>query len=67
MSEPLKAPTIFGRPLAPIQSDQDLAKSYFELRELRTLVRLAECGRTIPIEPNRFGHKLPRNGVGGHD
>ena len=49
MTEPLKASASLGRVKVPGQTDQELAKSYLELLELRQQVRIAECGRAILI------------------
>lgn len=49
MTEPLKVSASLGRVKVPGHTDQELAKSYLELLELRQQVRIAECGRTILI------------------
>jgi hypothetical protein len=47
MSEPLKVSASLSHEKVGRQTDQELAKSYFELQELRQQVRIAQCGRAI--------------------
>jgi hypothetical protein len=47
MSEPLKVSASLSHEKVGRQIDQELAKSYFELQELRQQVRIAQCGRAI--------------------
>jgi hypothetical protein len=47
MSEPLKVFAFLSHERVGLQTDQELAQSYFELQELRQQLRVAECGRAI--------------------
>jgi hypothetical protein len=49
MSEPLKVFAYLSRAKIAGQTDRKLAESYLELQKLRQQIRVAECGRAIPI------------------
>jgi hypothetical protein len=41
-----------------IQTDQELARSYYELQKLRRQVRVAECGMRTSDSGFRFGRSI---------
>jgi hypothetical protein len=49
MRQPPKVFASLNRAEIARQTDQELVESYLELQELRQQVRIAQCGRAIPI------------------